>query len=114
LRLNVLKTFKTIKEKYPDTKREEIEIISGHARGADSLGEQFAKEFKLNLKIFPANWEKYGRGAGPIRNEEMAKYAAEDQGILIAFKFPDSRGTASMIQIAKQYNLETYIFNFKK
>ena len=87
-----------------------IEIISGHAPGADTLGERFAKAYDYPLKIFPADWKKYGRAAGPIRNEQMAKYASEaDRGILIAFPIGESKGTRNMIKLAEQYGLETYI-----
>lgn len=84
-----------------------VEIISGHAPGADTLGERFADAYGYPLKIFPADWDKYGKAAGPIRNEQMAKYAAEtDRGILIAFPIGDSKGTRNMIKLAKQYGLE--------
>lgn len=53
----------------------QVEIVSGKARGADSLGEKYAKENSLIIKEFPADWETYGRAAGYRRNEEMAKYA---------------------------------------
>ncbi len=84
-----------------------IEIVSGHAPGADTLGEKFAKAYDYPLKIFPAEWDKYGKAAGPIRNEQMAKYAAEaDMGILIAFPIGESKGTRNMIKLAQQYGLE--------
>ena len=87
-----------------------IEIVSGHARGADILGERFAKYFHYPIKIFPADWGKYGRAAGPIRNEQMARYAAEaDRGILVAFPIGESRGTRDMIDVAKQYGLEVHV-----
>lgn len=87
-----------------------VEIISGHAPGADTLGEKFAREHKLQLKIFPADWNKYGKAAGPIRNEQMAKYAAEaDCGMLIAFPNGESRGTWNMIRLARQYGLQIHV-----
>lgn len=86
---------------------DDIEIVSGHASGADTLGEKFAKAYNYPLKIFPAEWDKYSKAAGPIRNEQMAKYAAEaDRGILVAFPIGESRGTKNMIKLAKQYGLE--------
>lgn len=89
---------------------DDIEIVSGHAPGADTLGERFAKAYGYPCKIFPADWSTYGKAAGPIRNEEMAKYATEaDRGILIAFPIGESRGTRNMIQLAKQYGLETEV-----
>ena len=59
----------------------EIEIVSGTANGADKLGEKYANENGYSIKQFPADWDKYGKSAGYIRNEEMAKYA----DALIAF-----------------------------
>ena len=52
----------------------DVEIVSGVARGADLLGERYARERGYTIKRFPANWDLYGRGAGPIRNAEMAAY----------------------------------------
>jgi hypothetical protein len=88
-------------------------IISGMARGADMLGYRLAKEFKLPLKEFPADWSM-GKRAGYIRNEQMAKYAYENgNGVLLAFWDGKSKGTKWMIELAKKYNLEVHIFNFK-
>lgn len=87
-----------------------VEIVSGHAPGADTLGERFAKAYGYPCKIFPADWSTYGKAAGPIRNEQMAKYAAEaDRGILVAFPIGESRGTRNMIKLAKQYGLEVEV-----
>ena len=58
-----------------------IEIVSGTARGADKLGERYAREKGYDIKQFPANWDKFGKSAGYIRNDEMAQYA----DMLIAF-----------------------------
>ena len=70
-----------------------ITIISGKAKGADSLGEKYAIEHGLLTLLFPADWKKHGRGAGPIRNAQMA----EEADMLIAFWDGSSRGTANMI-----------------
>ena len=51
------------------------EIVSGTASGADKLGERYAQEHNLAIKRFPADWEKYGKAAGHIRNRQMAEYA---------------------------------------
>ena len=83
----------------------DVEIVSGHADGIDDLGERFAKLHNCPIKIFPANWDKYGRAAGPIRNEQMAKYG----DILIAFWDFRSKGTASMISLARKHNLQVHI-----
>ncbi len=75
-----------------------VEIVSGHAQGADQLGEKYAQERGLVLKTFPAEWAKWGRGAGLLRNGEMAAYA----DALIAFWDGKSRGTADMIKKMRQ------------
>lgn len=75
----------------------EVTIVSGGARGADSLGERYARENNINLVVFPADWDAYGNAAGPIRNAEMADYA----DYLLAFWDGKSRGTANMIQAMK-------------
>lgn len=66
------------------------EIVSGGCSGADKFGERAANHYKLALKVFPADWNTHGKAAGPMRNEEMAKYA--DACILL----PGGRGTADM------------------
>lgn len=91
--------------------KENIEIISGGARGADKLGEQLAKSYRLKLTVFPAQWDTYGKAAGMIRNQEMANYAAKDSNKAILFAFWDgqSRGTKGMIDIAKRCGMEVII-----
>lgn len=79
-----------------------IEIVSGcHYKGADKLGIQYANEKGLNLIKFPAEWNKFGKAAGPIRNKEMAIFS----DVLIVFWDGKSRGTQNMIQLAKQNGL---------
>ena len=100
----------TKKTMLPDLTR----IVSGGARGADTLGERFAKEFGLEVKKFPADWDGLGKRAGYVRNAEMAKFAVEDDndGMLIAFWDGQSRGTKHMIDLAKRYGLEVHVVNF--
>ena len=75
-------------------------IISGGAIGADKLAEQYAKEYNIETKIYLPDWNKYGKKAGPIRNELIIK----DCDIVIAFWDGESRGTLSSINIAKTLN----------
>ena len=93
-----------------------IKIISGTARGADQLGERFAKQFKLEVVKFPAKWDLYGKRAGYIRNEEMAKYSMEDNnyGMLVAFWDGESRGTKHMINLANKHGLKVHVVNYKE
>lgn len=79
-----------------------ISIVSGGANGADSLGERYAQENEYELIRMPANWDKYGKRAGYLRNEDMAKIA----DACICFWDGKSRGTGHMIQLAKKYDLK--------
>ncbi|MBE6562424.1 MAG: DUF2493 domain-containing protein [Ruminococcaceae bacterium] len=88
-----------------------IEIISGGAKGADSLGEKYAEEYGIPVVRYPADWKKYGRAAGPKRNEEMARAAAADgfSGVLFAFWDGTSPGTANMIKTAEKFKLDVNV-----
>ena len=72
-------------------------FLSGGCRGVDKLGERYAKENRFSIEYYPAEWEKYGRAAGPKRNERMASAA----DYVICFWDGKSKGTASMISYAK-------------
>ncbi len=79
----------------------EIEIISGHCEGADMLGELYAKKHGIVCKVFPAEWTKYGRAAGPIRNSQMIEYASESTiPIVVAFVSPRTKGTIDTVNKA--------------
>ena len=89
-------------------KTHNVIIVSGHASGADSLGEKFAAYHNLQCELHPANWELYGKAAGPIRNEEMAKVA----DALIAFWDGKSPGTKSMISLARRKGLQVAVVRY--
>jgi hypothetical protein len=78
----------------------EVEIVSGKAKGADSLGELYAKENNYPIHEFPANWNMHGNAAGPIRNQEMGNFA----DVLIAFWNGESKGTKHMIDYMRFLN----------
>ena len=91
----------------------DVEIVSGGARGADKLGEMYAKKHELPYKVFRANWDDDGPQAGFIRNDTMASYAAEHgQGYCVVFWDGQSHGTAHMRKVAAEYGLavRTIIF----
>lgn len=92
----------------------QIKFISGTARGADVLGEQFAYTWGYDVVKFPANWDGLGNRAGYVRNAEMAKYAIADgnYGVLIAFWDGKSKGTKHMIDLAEKNGLEVHIVRF--
>ena len=75
-----------------------IVFLSGHCSGVDLLVEQYATEHAHSLMLFPAEWERYGRAAGPIRNKSMV----ENSDQVVAFWDGKSRGTASLIRYARK------------
>ena len=87
----------------------DVEIVSGaYYKGADLLGEQYAKKREYKLTQFLADWKRFGKAAGPKRNEQMANYA----DTLVAFWDGKSRGTKNMIQIAEKEILKVIIIPF--
>ena len=85
------------------------EVVSGTARGVDRLGEQWAQQNGVPVARFPANWDRYGNGAGHIRNGEMADYA----DALVAVWDGESPGTAGMIRNARKKGLKVHVLNLR-
>jgi len=90
--------------------KQNVEVVSGKANGADKLGEQFARFMGYPIKEFPANWDELGKSAGYLRNKEMAEYA----DALIAFWDGESKGTKHMIDLAKKMNLKVRIHKYEQ
>jgi hypothetical protein len=88
---------------------DELVIISGAANGADNLAIRYARESGIKLIEKPANWNKYGKRAGYIRNREMADIATH----LLAFWDGKSKGTANMISIAESENIEVMVCRYE-
>lgn len=86
----------------------DIEIVSGTARGADSMGERWARDNNKAIHRFVPDWDGLGKSAGYRRNEDMAKFA----DAVICFWDGESRGTKHMIDLAKQYKLKLKIIRY--
>lgn len=87
---------------------EDIIIASGGALGADLLGERFAWEYDIEVEQHMPNWDILGKGAGFMRNVEMAVSA----DTLIAFWNGVSRGTKHMIDTAHKNQLEVHVYPY--
>lgn len=79
-------------------------VISGGCRGPDTHGEEWAKSKGIVIERHPADWDSFGKAAGPIRNEEMARVAHG----LIAVLDEDSRGTMDIITKATRLGLRVF------
>jgi hypothetical protein len=79
-------------------------LIHGDASGADRLAGQWAESKSIAVEAYPADWKKFGKAAGPIRNQMML---AEKPELLVAF--PGGKGTADMVAKAKKAGLNVVV-----
>ncbi len=102
--------YEIVKEAIKESGFEITQIISGTAKGVDVLGERYGKDNKIPVRCMSANWDFFGKSAGYLRNEEMAKVAdALIAIILIDENGNGTKGTRNMINIAKRHNLKIYV-----
>jgi hypothetical protein len=95
------------------TNKQKVLIISGGARGADTLAENYAKKRGYKTLIMPAEWDKYGKSAGYKRNAKMHEALSyfEDRACVL-FWDGKSKGTQHNIPLAKKYNTQIRIIRF--
>jgi len=84
-------------------------VVCGCARGADQHGQRWAQSRGLPVVHYPAEWDAYGKKAGPIRNYAMAQVA--EALIAVRIGGPKSRGTSDMIWRAKQKGLRLFVLD---
>lgn len=104
------KKIKQLTARYGDN----ICIVSGGAKGADTLAEQYAKDNNLEFVKFPAKWDEYGKKAGFIRNEEMHHFISqqEHRGCIL-FWDGKSKGTKHNIGLSKIYKNQLRIIKYE-
>ena len=90
-----------------------IIIVSGGAKGADSLAEKYAKEKGYDTRIFPAEWDKYGKSAGYRRNEQMHQFLTnyENRGC-VCFWDGQSKGTQHNFGLCEKNNTPLRVIRF--
>ena len=81
-------------------------LHGGYHRGADEIADRVARELGFAVEVMPADWQKHGRAAGPIRNAAMAQRCAS----AIAFWDGASRGTASAIAEVRKRGKQVDVF----
>lgn len=87
-----------------------IEVVCGMAKGVDLLGLEFATRNNLIVHEFPADWNKYGKRAGMIRNKQMGDFA----DALLAVYDGESRGTKQMIEYAQEIGIPVFVYLVKE
>ena len=99
-------------ENYVKTiKLDKIYIIEGEANGADSLAREVAEELGLEVMKFPADWSKYHRAAGPIRNQQMLQQGKPDMVLAFHNNLSQSKGTADMVKRARKAGVPTEVIS---
>lgn len=93
--------------KHWEIRAKDITVISGCALGVDTFGIRWAEERGLPVMRYPADWDRYGKSAGPRRNSQMAVVA----DALVALWDGESPGTRHMIQEADKRGLRVYVFS---
>lgn len=96
-----------VKDLDPDT------IISGGAKGADSLAEEVADELGIYCEVYLAEWDKYGKSAGPRRNERMLRLGKPDM-VVAFFDKERTRGTSHMVRIAREAHIPVLEYGLRE
>ena len=91
------------------TNRRELVIIHGAARGADSIAGEIARELRVQVKEYPAQWQKHGKKAGPLRNIRMLQEGEPQLVIAFHDDLANSKGTRHMATIASKQGLEVFV-----
>ena len=86
---------------------ERLSLVSGAAKGVDTLARIIAEKYGIPITEFPADWSTYGRAAGPIRNKQLVQ--ASDA--VLAFVAPTSKGTRNTIGLARERGLPVHVVN---
>ena len=85
-------------------------VIHGGAKGADALADLYAREMRLGVEVYPADWKQYGKRAGYLRNAQMLDEGKPD--LVLAFvdkPLSESRGTAMMVALAMKAGVPTAV-----
>lgn len=105
-----LKLMTKVLEELQQTYGDELLVITGGCKGVDKCAELVCKRRGIACKVFPANWKRHGRAAGPIRNKQMLE---QEPNLVLAFH-PDlakSKGTRHMVRISRAADVEVVEYN---
>lgn len=89
----------------------QVTVIDGMARGADTLGFQCGQELGLQYERYPAQWDKYGRAAGPIRNQQMLDEGQPDLVVAFHDNLDASKGTKDMVTRARKAGVQVVVIS---
>jgi hypothetical protein len=101
---SILDVVKRLKAKY-----DEVTVIQGECEGADLLAKKAAIACGIPVKGYPAEWKKYGKAAGPLRNQQMIDSEKPDMIIAFHSDIEHSKGTKDMVYRAKSHGIKCFI-----
>lgn len=87
-----------------------VKVIDGMASGADSLGHKAARSLKMETRRFKADWDKFGRSAGPIRNRKQLKKGKPHLVIAFHNNLKKSKGTKDMLNVAAKAHVPIVLY----
>lgn len=96
--------YREIKARMPDV------VIEGEARGADLMAREAAEQLGIPVLRFPAEWERYGKAAGPVRNRQMIVEGEPTEVIAFHADIMNSRGTRDMVVQARKAGIPTTVY----
>jgi hypothetical protein len=100
-RKTMMKVIYSIFKQYGGT----FTVIHGNARGADKMAGEIARELGLDVLVFPAEWDKYGKAAGPIRNQQMIDEGQPDRAVAFHNNLWRGKGTKDMVTRLKKHGI---------
>ena len=106
--------FDRVTEEIIDGDHQFTVIVEGGASGADTMAREYAQEHDMRHIEFKAEWKKYGRAAGPKRNDEMIAFIKEKNGMALYFWDEESRGTKQCIDSARRKGIDIVIWSTKR
>lgn len=98
--------FDLMKKTLKQFKNKKVTIVHGDCRGADKIAGFLGKELGFNIEPHPADWKKYGKSAGPIRNTEMVNSNID---LVLAFPVGNSKGTKDCLEKARRKGISTIV-----
>jgi GDP-D-mannose dehydratase len=104
---SILEQIMLLYQKYGD----DFVVIEGEAKGADSIARTCAEKFDIEVEKYPANWDKYGRAAGPVRNKQMLVEGQPDLVLAFSKNLSTSKGTKNMVDQAREAGVEVRVYN---
>ena len=89
--------------------RDDVTVIHGAARGADSIAGEVARQLHCEVLAFPADWDTHGKAAGMIRNRRMLDEGKPELVVAFTDDLSESRGTKDMVTRAKAAGVPVYV-----